>query len=67
MNKNKGKKWALNVLWLVIAFNGFKLLAGFASTDPGGAAAMAIMTMIGGIVVFCPIAYAIVYFQKDAN
>lgn len=67
MNKNKGRKWALNVLWLVIAFNGFKLLAGFASADPGHAAAMAVMTMIGGIVVFCPIAYAIGYFQKDAS
>jgi len=67
MNKSKGKKWALNVLWLVIAFNGIKLLAGFASADPGHAAAMAVMAMIGGIVIFCPIAYAIGYFQKDAN
>jgi len=67
MNNNKGKKWALNVLWLVIWFNGFKLLFGFASADPGHSAAIAITTMIGGIVILCPIAYAIGYFQKNTN
>lgn len=67
MNKDKGKKWAINVLWLVICFNGFNLLFSFSHADPGKAAAMAIISMIGGIVIFCPIAYIIGCFQKVAN
>jgi hypothetical protein len=40
-------------------------LAGFSGADPGGAAAKAIITMIGGVIIFCPIAFAIGYFNKE--
>lgn len=67
MDKNKGKKWALNVLWMVVAFNGFKLLFGLASANPSEAAGMAIVSMIGGVVILCPIAFTIGYFQKNVS
>ncbi len=64
----KGKKYAFYALCCIVAYFGFQMLFAFGKSNPGNAFAMALLGMIGGIIILCPIAFIVGYIlKKNSN
>lgn len=64
---DKGKKWAINSLWLILIAQGFKILFAFGHTGPAKPILEAIAAIIGLSIIICPIAFVIGYFTEKSD